>query len=167
MKTPKTITDRLEYLRGEIEAERISCEEIAELEGLAEHIELGDVLLLEWAGVPETTDKARYTPAPWEALDCTIWSASGEGSFPIAQTASHWADNKPGSSNAIECVNASRIVACVNACAGINPEAVPKILACLRTVRTECNNCRGDCSTCPLWQDDIPAAIQKATRKGE
>jgi len=47
------IRERLEYLRGEIEAECISYEELAELQGLAEHIEDGDVLLLEWAGVPE------------------------------------------------------------------------------------------------------------------
>lgn len=44
---------RLEYLRGEIEAERISCGEIAELQGLAKYIAPDDVLLLEWAGVPE------------------------------------------------------------------------------------------------------------------
>jgi hypothetical protein len=44
---------RLEYLRGEIEAERISYSEIAELQSLAEFIEPGDVQLLEWAGVPE------------------------------------------------------------------------------------------------------------------
>ena len=44
---------RLEYLRGEIRAERISWGEIAELQGLAEHIDPGDVELLEWAGVPE------------------------------------------------------------------------------------------------------------------
>ena len=47
------IKQRLEYLRGEIKAERISYEEIAELQQLAEHIEAGDVELLEWAGVPE------------------------------------------------------------------------------------------------------------------
>ena len=50
METPK---ERLKYLRGEIEAERISYGEIAELESLVEFIEPGDVLLLEWAGVPE------------------------------------------------------------------------------------------------------------------
>ena len=51
----KVITSqRLEYLRGEIEAERISYGEIAELEDLKEHIDPGDVLLLQWAGVPET-----------------------------------------------------------------------------------------------------------------
>lgn len=44
---------RLEYLRGEIRAERISYGEIAELQGLVDHIEPGDVELLEWAGVPE------------------------------------------------------------------------------------------------------------------
>ena len=47
------IKARLEYLRGEIEAERISYGEIAELQSLAEYIEQDDVLLLEWAGVPE------------------------------------------------------------------------------------------------------------------
>jgi len=52
-KTPENIKARLEYLRGEIEAERISYEEIAELQELAPHIDKGDMLLLEWAGVPE------------------------------------------------------------------------------------------------------------------
>ena len=52
----QAIKDRLEYLRAEIEAERISQDEILELESLAEHIDPGDVLLLEWAGVPENHD---------------------------------------------------------------------------------------------------------------
>ncbi len=52
MKT-KDINKRLEYLRGEILAERISYEEIAELQSLKEHISSDDVLLLEWAGVEE------------------------------------------------------------------------------------------------------------------
>lgn len=51
--TTREIKDRLEYLRQEIEAERISYGGIAELEGLAEYIEPVDVLLLQWAGVPE------------------------------------------------------------------------------------------------------------------
>ena len=49
----QTIKERLEYLRGEIKAERISYGEIAELQDLAEYIEPGDMVLLEWAGVPE------------------------------------------------------------------------------------------------------------------
>ena len=48
-----TTRERLEYLRREIRAERISYGELAELQGLAEHIDPGDVELLEWAGVPE------------------------------------------------------------------------------------------------------------------
>lgn len=44
---------RLEYLRGEIEAERISTSEIVELQSLVDYIEQDDVQLLEWAGVTE------------------------------------------------------------------------------------------------------------------
>ena len=56
--TPK---ERLEYLRGEIKAERISYSEIAELQGLAKYIDKDDVLLLEWAGVPEFEEDAEST----------------------------------------------------------------------------------------------------------
>jgi hypothetical protein len=49
----KKIKERLEYLRGEIKAERISYGEIAELQSLAKYIDKNDVELLEWAGVPE------------------------------------------------------------------------------------------------------------------
>jgi len=55
----QAIRERLEYLRGELEAERISYGELAELQGLAEHIEQGDVQLLEWAGVPESDPRAQ------------------------------------------------------------------------------------------------------------
>ena len=51
--TTKKAQERLEYLRGEIEAERISYGELAELQSLVKYIESGDVQLLEWAGVPE------------------------------------------------------------------------------------------------------------------
>lgn len=47
------IKERLEYLRSQIRAECISQGEVLELQGLAEHIESGDVELLQWAGVPE------------------------------------------------------------------------------------------------------------------
>lgn len=56
MSTPTDIQKRLEYLRSAIEAEDISYGEISELASLAEHIEPGDVVLLEWAGVPEFPD---------------------------------------------------------------------------------------------------------------
>lgn len=47
------IKDRLEYLRGELRAERISWGEIAELESLAPHIEPDDTELRQAAGLPE------------------------------------------------------------------------------------------------------------------
>lgn len=42
--------ERLEYLRGEIKAERISYGELAELQSLREFIDASDVDLLQWAG---------------------------------------------------------------------------------------------------------------------
>ena len=51
--TKEEIKARLEYFRREIQKEGISYGELIELQSLAEHIEEGDVLLLEWAGVGE------------------------------------------------------------------------------------------------------------------
>lgn len=48
---------RLEYLRGQLRAERISTAELIELQGLVEYIDKGDVELLEAAGVPESPDE--------------------------------------------------------------------------------------------------------------
>ena len=54
-------TQRLEYLRGELRAERISYGELAELESLRDEIDPGDVELLEAAGVPEDEIRTRDT----------------------------------------------------------------------------------------------------------
>lgn len=51
--TEKVIQSHLEYLREEIENERISYSEIAELQDLKNFIQPDDTLLLEWAGVSE------------------------------------------------------------------------------------------------------------------
>ena len=48
-----TIPQRLEALRTEIRAERISWGEIAELQGLVEHIDPDDHELLAWAAPEE------------------------------------------------------------------------------------------------------------------
>lgn len=60
MNDPRFIDARLEYLRGEIRAERISYGELAELKSLAAHIDPGDTELLQWAGVPEHTEERVY-----------------------------------------------------------------------------------------------------------
>lgn len=46
---------RLDYLRGEIEAEQISYGELVELQNLAKFIDQSDILLLQWANIPEGT----------------------------------------------------------------------------------------------------------------
>lgn len=53
-----TVKKRLEYLRGELIAERISYGEIVELQSLAAYIAPDDVQLLEAAGVPEHKEEA-------------------------------------------------------------------------------------------------------------
>lgn len=58
--------ERLEYLRSQIHAECISWGELAELQGLADEIEPGDVELLEWAGVPELPSEG----------DCSVCNAA-------------------------------------------------------------------------------------------
>ena len=55
MKTTKYIKKRLEYIRRELRAERISYGELCELESLIPYIGQGDVELLEAAGVEEPT----------------------------------------------------------------------------------------------------------------
>ena len=67
MSTP--IKERLEYLRGELRAERISYGELAELQGLASHIDKGDTELLEAAGVPEDTSATTQPTQPTTQLD--------------------------------------------------------------------------------------------------
>lgn len=46
---------RLEYLRGELREERISYDELAELQSLLPYIERYDIELLEAIGTPEVT----------------------------------------------------------------------------------------------------------------
>ena len=78
-----TIPERLEELRAQINAECISYGEISELQGLADHIEPGDVELLEWAGVPEHVtykDTADLDPGdPDEASELTRRARATEG----------------------------------------------------------------------------------------
>ena len=46
--------ERLAEIRKSIVAENVSWGEIIELQGLADDIDPSDMLLLEWAGVPES-----------------------------------------------------------------------------------------------------------------
>ena len=53
----KEIKKRLEYLRKELRSECISYGELVELQSLSEHIEDGDLELLQASGVPEFDDE--------------------------------------------------------------------------------------------------------------
>ncbi len=53
------IKERLEYLRSELRAERISYGEGCELQSLSKYIDPNDVELLEAAGVPEDIDERK------------------------------------------------------------------------------------------------------------
>lgn len=79
----ENIKKRLEELRIEIRAERISQGEIIELQSLIEHIDKGDVELLQWAGVPEFEDEVDLfeTPEnlPQEVQDVLIEFGEVEG----------------------------------------------------------------------------------------
>lgn len=63
----ETPAERLEYLRKQLRDENISLNELAELQGLKDHIEPGDVELLEPAGVPE--EDAYLAPEEREDYD--------------------------------------------------------------------------------------------------
>jgi hypothetical protein len=60
MNKDNKIKARLEYLRQELRAERLSYQEIAELQSLAPYIDKGDVELLEPAGVPEFEGDSQF-----------------------------------------------------------------------------------------------------------
>lgn len=81
--------DRLEYLRGQLRAERISYGELAELQGLADQIEPGDVELLEAAGVPEFEENAQTGTVQVSETDITLLETLSDaavraGQLPLA-----------------------------------------------------------------------------------
>lgn len=91
----------------------------------------------------------KHTPGPWQVGlskhgHCAI--APGLSPMPAVFTARNEA-------------NAARIVACVNACEGINPEAVPEILDVMRRI-AESNGSGEGCGD--LFQRWVIDALAKA-----
>jgi hypothetical protein len=60
---------RLEYLRGELRAERISYEELHELKTLAAHIKPDDVELLEASGFPDNQEREKELLATFPLMN--------------------------------------------------------------------------------------------------
>ncbi len=81
---------------------------------------------------PDTTPAAsasRHTPEPWEISDNGTSVFNREHDDTVCHCES-------GISANLDFDNAGRIVACVNALAGMNPEAVPLMIEALKAART-------------------------------
>ena len=89
---------------------------------------------------------AEHTPGPWrytcrgEIGEMAVYVLKGPkspGGPPTGLVIAHLGLDTAGENvaGAEREANASRIVACVNACKGINPEAVPVLLGLLRNIR--------------------------------
>lgn len=77
--TTPEIRERLEYLRGEINAERISMGELSGLQDYGACIPEGDVQLLEWAGVPEFPEMCTSDdPTNHQGDTCPIHESADE-----------------------------------------------------------------------------------------
>lgn len=82
-KVPAYVKRRLEELRKEIREERISTGEIAELESLKQYIDPSDLLLLQWAGVPEfEEEEEEYTD--FSQYDTIAYNLSEEDAVKLA-----------------------------------------------------------------------------------
>ena len=91
-----------------------------------------------------------HTPTPWLADSLDIQGANKKWIGSMTQVL--------GESSDIGEANALHIVACVNACAGINPEAVKD----LRSVLTNALEWWGVGRPAPAWVIDAQAALAKA-----
>jgi len=83
-KVPAYVKKRLEELRKEIRAERISYEELAELQSLAQYIEPNDVELLEPAGVPEFEEEEEEEFIDFSQYDTIAYNLTEEDAVKLA-----------------------------------------------------------------------------------
>lgn len=102
--------------------------------------------------------KTEHTPEPWEFYT----TPDGETVIAVADGGPAIASIAEEASTELNEADAERIVACVNACKGLNPEAVPDLLAALGPF-TILNPLH-----CPSYAGSIEiarAAIAKATNQ--
>jgi len=74
--------------------------------------------------------ESKHTMGPWRVgtgtvtrMDCETKTVCGQG-IVIAEAPAYIQEERP-----VRDANAARIVACVNACEGLNPAAIPDLLA--------------------------------------
>lgn len=115
---------------------------------------------------PARTDAA-HTPAPWKVRANPNGTLSIDAREPDGTACSPASVN--GDATDVECgpvtwANARRIVACVNACEGMNPEAVPALLEACRKASALLASLDEDYAEV---ESDLYDAIRKAEGKAQ
>lgn len=156
---------RLEYLREEIHAGRISQFELLELQGLVPYIDNGDVELLEWAGVPEFPEELpdptygpwKLDPAEEQPLAVIVDDERGEVICEIGRPGTRRCDSTPE-----QVANAYLISASIDML-----KAAERLYPYLAGIFQDDNTYleREDLRKCQLWIDDLDCAIKKARGK--
>jgi len=103
----------------------------------------------------------KHTSEPWNLKKVVEEYGTFKGRiywFIVSHDYGHLAELFPTISPGETEANASRIVACVNGCQGINPDAVPDLLAALKNVISRVYLPEG-------WEQDVVDAIAKATEE--
>ena len=72
--------------------------------------------------------QAEHTKEPWSVDPISTWSIRGDGHKVVT-----CASNEDG--DALDNANAAHVVLCVNACAGLNPEAIPAAIEALEKIK--------------------------------
>lgn len=82
----------------------------------------------------------KHTKEPW-AITKASWQTSlivaPHNGWTVAELSIEDNEDTAEADGAIRDANAARIVACVNACAGINPEVVPEMVVLLEKLQSE------------------------------
>lgn len=73
-----------------------------------------------------------HTPEPWQVDDLDVVSAAGKWIGSMTQQLGESAD--------IGEANAARIIACVNACKGIDPESIQDMRDALESIERDCRD---------------------------
>ncbi len=92
----------------------------------------------------------KHTPGPWKMFYGKICSPSCES---LGFLSGEFTERSHDLANAL------RVIACVNACEGINPKAVPDLLKALKEAKDQL------IALCSY--DDVPVSIFRAIAKAE
>jgi len=116
---------------------------------------------------------SKHTPEPWY-ISCTDWLGE-DPKHKLFIEGNHSTDDEEnefavavavveGNRTSTETThaNANRIVACVNACAGINPAAVPKLVEALKAVAADVARAKNNNVVWPSTIKQIEEALQLA-----